>query len=112
MTDKSDQVSWFFRVIYFKSFHKRPTIGVTPEQPLAMSTLIFRAADPALAIELRRLEIDSFRVGFSDFGDRNREVTHSKTDIFVIWQFDVHKAGLGHTQTYSDFTSLKTIGST
>ena len=57
---------------------------MTPEQPLAMSMLIFRAAEPALAIELRLLDTDSFREGFSGFGERKNEVTHSKTDILVF----------------------------
>ena len=57
---------------------------MTPEQPLAMSMLIFRAAEPALAIELRLLDTDSFREGFSGFGERKNEVTHPKTDILVF----------------------------
>ena len=74
-------------------FQIRPTIGVTPEQPLAISTLIFRALVVARAIELRLLvlvlpvELDFDR--FRSFGVLQKIVaTRSKIDIvFILHSF-------------------------
>ena len=48
-------------------FHSRPTIGVTPEQPFAISTLIFRALVVARAMELRLLLVLSVVSDFDKF---------------------------------------------
>ena len=74
-------------------FQIRPTIGVTPEQPLAISTLIFRALVVARAIELRLLvlvlPVESDFDRFCSFGVLQKIVaTRSKIDIvFIIHSF-------------------------
>ena len=73
-------------------FQSRPTIGVTPEQPLAISTLIFRALVVARAMELRLLlvlSVVSVFDKFCSFGVLQKIVARrSKIDIsFILLSF-------------------------